>query len=508
MSSMNARGAVRRAPLDAETIIALALMAWTAYRAVLLLRSAWAFTTDDAFITLRYSRHLAEGHGIVWNVGEPPVEGYSNFLFVLVGAAALASGADPILCFKVLSVAALFGTLILSYRLARNWCGPIASVIPAFLLIRNPGTIFWTVSGLESAVYQLATVASIALAFAAFGFRGTSPRPALFVFCGSAIALGSLTRPEGPLLIVIVSIAVLGAPLPSGVTRTEAVARLWAGFGAIFVPYFAWRLWRYGRLLPNSAYCKLAYAGDPWTVVSELWEYGKYFVLLALVQSPRDFDVRNFVLWAVVVGYAGLLIGVDPILAYWNRLALPAIPPLLVLATVGMTNVAAFSLRWRRPRYELALVAIVVLVSFLTTRGLGVMLQSRAYRYASFMNTRRAVGEWLDRSLSPDQWFVTGDAGLIPYLAKAKAIDALCLNTREATEAPLNRDGAAYWSWILARRPEIILLPSSSRKALQGPAAAIATRRDFREQYRLERVFASRPYGYHYFAYRRAIEGA
>src|SRR5687767_9047436 len=105
MPPMTARGAVRKIPLDAERIIALVLMAWIVYRAVPLLRSAWAFTTGDAFITLRYSRHLAEGHGIVWNVGEAPVEGYSNFLFVLIGAAALATGVDPVLCFKVLSVA-------------------------------------------------------------------------------------------------------------------------------------------------------------------------------------------------------------------------------------------------------------------------------------------------------------------------------------------------------------------------------------------------------------------
>lgn len=48
---------------------------------------AWVLrhTEDDAFITFRYSKHLAEGLGPIWNPGDsPPVEGYSNFLWMLL----------------------------------------------------------------------------------------------------------------------------------------------------------------------------------------------------------------------------------------------------------------------------------------------------------------------------------------------------------------------------------------------------------------------------------------
>ena len=43
----------------------------------------WPFTTDDAYISLQYGRSLAEGGGLAW--AGVPVEGYSNFLFVLLG---------------------------------------------------------------------------------------------------------------------------------------------------------------------------------------------------------------------------------------------------------------------------------------------------------------------------------------------------------------------------------------------------------------------------------------
>lgn len=33
---------------------------------------------DDAMISMRYAKHLAQGHGLVWNIGEAPVEGFTN----------------------------------------------------------------------------------------------------------------------------------------------------------------------------------------------------------------------------------------------------------------------------------------------------------------------------------------------------------------------------------------------------------------------------------------------
>ena len=46
----------------------------------------WYYTVDDAFISFRYVRNLLDGHGLVFNPGER-VEGYSNFLWVMVLAA-------------------------------------------------------------------------------------------------------------------------------------------------------------------------------------------------------------------------------------------------------------------------------------------------------------------------------------------------------------------------------------------------------------------------------------
>ncbi len=69
----------------------------------------WNLTVDDAFISFRYAQHLAEGYGLVWNIGEAPVEGYSNFLWVLMISAFMYLKLDPVLISKFLGLASLMG---------------------------------------------------------------------------------------------------------------------------------------------------------------------------------------------------------------------------------------------------------------------------------------------------------------------------------------------------------------------------------------------------------------
>src|ERR1700690_3282856 len=33
---------------------------------------------DDAMVSMRYAQHVAQGFGAVWNIGEKPVEGFTN----------------------------------------------------------------------------------------------------------------------------------------------------------------------------------------------------------------------------------------------------------------------------------------------------------------------------------------------------------------------------------------------------------------------------------------------
>ena len=74
---------------------------------------------DDAFISFRYARNLAEGNGLVFNVGER-VEGYTNFLWTLLMAAAIRLGLDP----TQVSVGLSIGCFLLVIGLTWRFLGP------------------------------------------------------------------------------------------------------------------------------------------------------------------------------------------------------------------------------------------------------------------------------------------------------------------------------------------------------------------------------------------------
>src|SRR3954469_18824636 len=80
---------------------------------------AFWFVCDDAYISFRYARHLAGGHGLRFNLAEvTPVEGYSNFLWVLIAAVFEAVRIPPAIAMPLLSLGSGVALLLASWRSA------------------------------------------------------------------------------------------------------------------------------------------------------------------------------------------------------------------------------------------------------------------------------------------------------------------------------------------------------------------------------------------------------
>ena len=65
---------------------------------------ARSFVFDDAYISLRYAKNFVEHGQLVWNPGEY-VEGYTNFLFVILSAGLIALGLPATLSAQALATA-------------------------------------------------------------------------------------------------------------------------------------------------------------------------------------------------------------------------------------------------------------------------------------------------------------------------------------------------------------------------------------------------------------------
>jgi len=429
--------------------------------------ATWDFTTDDAYITLRYSRNLVDGHGIVWNGGEaPPVEGYSNFSFVIAGAAGISIGLDPVDLLKWLGVLGLGLGCAASWYIARRFVGRVAALLPALFIVTYRGTAYWAVSGLETGFYLGLTLLCVALWLRGIGFATDGGRRAPSVrWLGAAYfvaMLVALTRPEGGLIAVVLTLASW-----QGSWR-ETLALMWRPLALFTVPvaaFLIWKLAHFGALMPNSAKCKALFTGDGNALTRDYWAIAAPWVMLSLAYPWRELGRRHVVFWLYPLAYAILLVGVDPIIGQWNRHALTPWSFLVIAGTIGLVRVTDLALGTLRcfggaeVRAALVAVGATAWVAFTVADPTG-SLEKEAAFYARRMAARAELGDWLESRLGPDDWVAVGDCGMVPYRIHAKVLDLFCLNSREISMPPVAFDAKRVAQLVVDRHPKAIVFHS------------------------------------------------
>ncbi|HSB97151.1 MAG TPA: hypothetical protein VLC91_11920, partial [Spongiibacteraceae bacterium] len=207
---------------------------------------------DDAFISYRYAQNWVAGHGLVFNVGER-VEGYTNFLWVLLIALGMKLGfSAPIfghwLC-VVTGALLLFANYLYCAVLLPRSARLLAALAPLLLLSLNT-FVLWTSSGLEQGFFAALVV--LALWASTVGRHWTA--------CGFC-CLATLTRPEGVLVAaLLLNMPWLRAALRSSTYkwRETFTALLPALCFGIFVGLFTlFRWFYYGDVVPNTFYAKV-----------------------------------------------------------------------------------------------------------------------------------------------------------------------------------------------------------------------------------------------------------
>jgi hypothetical protein len=224
--------------------------------AAFVLHAIWlSVVAEDAYITFRYARHVAEGLGFAWNPGEAPVEGFTSLAWVLLGAVYHRAGFDLPLASQVTGILAGVLVLLVVYRLARNVMrvGSVTSLLVVACCAAAGPLACWAASGMETAVFTLLVVFAV---YRAARFE-VSRRVRDAAVAAVSLAAASLTRPEGAGIFVVVT-GIVGYRW----LRTRE-PRLLAGLAAliaILVPTVvgltAWRLATFGYPLPNTFYAK------------------------------------------------------------------------------------------------------------------------------------------------------------------------------------------------------------------------------------------------------------
>ncbi|MFP4322610.1 MAG: hypothetical protein ACLFTK_09165 [Anaerolineales bacterium] len=406
---------------------------------------------DDAFITFRYSRNLAEGHGFVYNLGER-VLGTTTPLYtaIMTLAGSLANGDYPAAAVLVNALAggvevvlvALIAQHLTQQRAIALWLGAAWAVAPF--------AVTFAIGGMETSVHNVMMLG------AWYAYLSARPR-ALGVLC----ALGVLTRPDAllwalPILAHQLWRAWRERPATQPSPRAWLPWQTWASGLIVYLPWFFFSWAYFGNPIPQTITAKAnVYFLRP-TQAFEIFlqRYAMPFEEGLALGTP-----------GIVVGlflYPTLaLIGLRAATAQEKR-ALPLMVfPWLYMLVYSIANPLIF--RWYQtpplPAYYLAIGAgvwalLVLLprpawrqyaVAVLAAFTLGFLLNGwtlspdhgpdrpaprMAFHELELHYARMAQTLVQEYGVTPDSWVAAGDIGAVGYYSRARIFDTVGLVTQ------------------------------------------------------------------------------
>ena len=421
------------------------------------------WTVDDAFITYRYAGNMAEGHGPVYNPGER-VEGYTTFLWMAILAAGRRLGLDIVWTAKSLGIlfaAGCFLLLAVSDRFVNN---PDKRLSWISVLLLGASAMFTAnaMSGMETAMTAFWILLSVLLHqkgrdeghFGVFSFWTS-------VTC----VLAAISRPDAGLVFLVL----FADRLVLSIKRRDG-SFFWFGlaFSVMFLPYFAWRYWYYGWLLPNTFYAKVGHSQD------QIQRGGRYVAWYAIAVFP----VLSFMLvhlfrgasrglnsaCAIILGYLMYImyVGGDALPAY--RLLTP-ISPLLCLYAADALSILI------KHRVRLCATVLALAVYGISMGHFDTSINQKIQNGRVWKNGME-VGLWMRENAPENALLATNTAGTIPYYSRLPVIDMLGLNDEVIAHTEMPRMGKGSpghekgnGKYVLSRHPHWIQFGSASGSA-------------------------------------------
>jgi len=422
--------------------------------AVLLLLVAWYVVTcvdlgrrpeEDAAMLLRYSSHVATGYGIVWNAGEQPVEGATDFLFMVAVAAAHRLRASLEGAAQTLGLVSHLLTAIIIYLGARrlfaaSWA---LALVPSVFFGLGPG-LRHVAACYATPFFTLWAALAWLIALHLADVPQVRTRTA-FAFGVAALGLG-LSRPEGVFLGGFMMAAVLA------VRRGRDARSLLVPYAAVFLTaglaYFLWRWHYFGYPLPNPFYAKGAGILH-WYSFRRAWrDLGRLglpfvdFLPLALLwRGSRRAAVLALI---PVVGFVCLWVLISDEANYVMRLRAPLLP-IVLLSWVAVWQAFVPALPPLPPAAASALGLLAAAAAGLWQHHQGrfVALPRMGLYDAAVMLSQYEPREFC---------LVTTEAGLLPLYSRWRAVDAWGLN-----DPWIAHHGAISEEYLDRFRPEVIV---------------------------------------------------
>jgi hypothetical protein len=457
---------------------------------------------DDAMISMRYARNLAEGHGLVWNAGGERLQGFSNPAVTLLMAGLHLAPLAPervSLLLQLVELALGCASLALVWRIASRLFPehPLAAPAATAATLACAPVQIWALQGADTGFVGAWLLGCLALLASGADER----RPARF---GIAVALGATIRLDA----TVFALALVAASLLRPGLRLRRLVLALVPLALVLAALLGFGWLYYGDPLPNTYYLKAS--GSPRELVlrsglaqllARLPGLAPALAAAALGAVLRRGDPRVLALAAVVLaGFAyDVWAGGDWVVDHGSRFSTPALPPLLILAAGGGCLALGGVAGRLAPRVRAAAaLAAGAALGLAASPGAAraewfVPWLPTLYHSKNFENF--AYGRYFGRWTQPGTTIGLHWAGVPAYFSDRPAVDLLGRSDRHIARlaVPGFAPGHSKWDWdyvIHTRRPDLIL--ESSRGLDERP--------DFRALY----LEARSPDGLVFFVRRRS----
>lgn len=411
---------------------------------------------DDAYITFRFAQHIADGLGAVWNVGGERVEGFTSMLHVMLLAAGIRAGVDPLTGSLIISVVSVFTTVgVIVVVLIRQFGGlhPAAAAAVGLYFV-DRSTAIHSASGLETQMFA----ALLSLGYlSAFLFVSDDTWQAAAAV-GLTTLLICVTRPEGVLYaaaqycVLVIYCISSDSSSAHRLFQKLALASAIALFGGL--AYAALKFNYFGYLLPNPFYVKSDSFGL--SGIKEVVEYLRHvsarlgpLALLTLAALVLEIKGKSANALRARLGYVRRLIGGGrtkakiaitlgpPLIALiyytsiihevggWFRFSYPTFF-YLALAVAGAISFAAFQTKSNLNRSILTAIGILWFCTVVFSQR-GVVLAAPV-GLSPFNQYHYRIAQALkETGLGSNATVLCDAAGIIPYISGFNQIDRVGL---------------------------------------------------------------------------------
>lgn len=502
---------------------------------------------EDAAMIMRYSQHLANGHGIVWNIGEKPVDGATDFLFMVASAALIKLGFTVGQAVRGIGFVSHILTALIIYftnRKIHNGNIPLSFLSGLYFVF---GTGLSYVSAyFGTPFFALAAASTWTLSLLLM--KRQNPNLWLILAFSFSGLITGLIRPEGVILacLMLLSIIIYKLSQTDSLSlweraRVRGVFSIVIIFGIVFLTlggsYFLWRWDYFGYPLPNPFYKK----GDGgwkwdtfWTSLGNTLRLSLP-VLFAFIYAFRSKETTKLTLAYLIpiIGFASAFGLVSDEMNYGARFQYATVPIALMswIPLIGnfgrvesgdspdsyrdqmLMKQNQLSSQERSVNFILLITVAMSLVFYSWYQNCHLALYQqtcdRPYERDGRLEMARMLADYRDKGYV----IATTEAGLLPYYSGWTAIDTWGLNDQF-----IAHNGKITVEYLDKYKPHIImfhdfyspLVPPKLTEAnlAQRWFSMTILLKTYAEEngYVLAAVFGDSPYDTHYYYVRPDFE--